>query len=89
MPAEGLFASLTQRRLKRGVFRSVADLRAAINRILDHHNAHSKPFEKAAEPDKIVAAVRRGYQALVSIREIDPTGRYEHDCNAGAYRAAA
>ena len=29
---EGFFATLTKRRLKRGVFRSVADLQAAINR---------------------------------------------------------
>jgi hypothetical protein len=31
---EGFFATLTKRRLKRGVFRSVADLQAAINRFL-------------------------------------------------------
>jgi len=64
---EGFFATLTKRRLKRGVFRSVADLQAAINRFLDHHNAHSKPFEWAADPDKIIAAVRRGHQALNSV----------------------
>jgi hypothetical protein len=38
-----------------------------INRFLDHHNAHSKPFEWAADPDKIIAAVRRGHQALNSV----------------------
>ena len=36
---EGFFAILTKRRLKRGVFRSVVDLQAAINRFLDDHNA--------------------------------------------------
>jgi transposase len=60
---EGFFATLTKRRLKRGVFRSVADLQAAINRFLDHHNAQSRPFEWAADPDKIIAAIRRGHQA--------------------------
>ena len=64
---EGFFAILTKRRLKRGVFRSVTDLQAAINRFLDDHNAQSKPFLWAADPDKIVAAVRRGHQALDSI----------------------
>ncbi len=64
---EGFFATLTKRRLKRGVFRSVVDLQAAINRFLDEHNAHSKPFHWAADPDKIIAAVRRGHQALDSI----------------------
>jgi transposase len=64
---EGFFAVLTKRRLKRGVFRSVADLQAAINRFLEDHNAQSKPFHWVADPDKIIAAVRRGPQALDSI----------------------
>ncbi len=64
---EGFFAKLTKRRLKRGVFRSIADLQAAINRFLDEHNAESKPFTWTADPDKIIAAVRRGHQALDSI----------------------
>ena len=49
------------------VFRSVVDLRAAINRFLEDHNAQSKPFEWVADPDKIIAAVRRGHQMLDSI----------------------
>ena len=64
---EGFFAMLTKRRLKRGVFRSVVDLQAAINRFLDEHNQQSKPFRWTADPDKIIAAVRRGHQALDSI----------------------
>jgi hypothetical protein len=40
---EGFFATLSKRRLKRGVFGSEVDLRAAINRFLDDHNANSKP----------------------------------------------
>ena len=63
----GSFATRTKRRLKRGVFRSVADLPAAINRFLNDHNAQSKPFQWVADPDKIIAAVRRGRQALDSI----------------------
>ena len=64
---EGFFATLTKRRLKRGVFRSVVDLQAAINRFLEDQNAQSKPFEWVADPDKIIAAVRRGHQMLDSI----------------------
>ena len=63
---EGFFAVLSKRRLKRGVFRSVTDLQAAINRFLNH-NARSKPFQWTADPDKIIAAVRRGHQMLDSI----------------------
>ena len=64
---EGFFATLAKRHLRRGVFRSVADLQATINRFLDNHNAHSKPFEWVADPDKIIAAVKRGHQVLNSI----------------------
>jgi transposase len=64
---EGFFAKLTKRRLKRGVFRSVVDLQAAINRFLDEHNTDPKPFTWTANPDKIIAAVRRGHQVLDSI----------------------
>src|SRR5208283_5095161 len=64
---EGFFATLTKRRLKRGVFRSVVDLQAAINRFLDEHNLQSAPFTWTADPDKIIAAVRRGHQMLDSI----------------------
>jgi hypothetical protein len=64
---EGFFATLTKRRLKRGVFRSVADLQTAINRFLEEHNQQSKPFTWTADPDKIIAIVRRGHQVLDSI----------------------
>jgi len=64
---EGFFAKLTKRRLKRGVFRSVVDLQAAINLFLEEHNDEPKPFTWTADPDKIIAAVRRGHQALDSI----------------------
>ena len=64
---EGFFARLTKRRLKRGVFHSVVDLQAAINRFLAEHNDQPKPFNWTADPDKIIAAVKRGNQALNSI----------------------
>ena len=60
----GFFARLSRRRLKRGVFRSVVDLQAAINRFLAETNAEPKPFTWTADPDKIIAAVRRGHQAF-------------------------
>ena len=64
---EGFFAKLSKRRLKRGVFRSVVDLQAAINRFVDEHNVAPKPFTWTADPDSIIAAVRRGHQTLDSI----------------------
>jgi transposase len=64
---EGFFAKLSKRRLKRGVFRSVVDLQAAINRFVEETNQMPKPFKWTADPDKIIAAVRRGHQLLDSI----------------------
>ena len=64
---EGFFAKLTKRRLMRGVFHSVVDLQAAINRFIDEHNKEPKPFVWTADPDEIIAAVNRGYQTLRSI----------------------
>jgi transposase len=64
---EGFFAKLTKKRLKRGVFRSLRELKDAIHRFLDHTNANPKPFTWTKDPNKIIAAVRRGHQVLDSI----------------------
>ena len=63
---EGFFAKLARRRLKRGVFHSLVDLQATINRFVAETNKNPKPFKWTADPDKIIAAVKRGYQALDS-----------------------
>ena len=64
---EGFFATLTKRRLQRGVFKGIVDLQAAINRFLDEHNENPKPFVWAADPHAIIEKVRRGKQVLESI----------------------
>ena len=64
---EGFFAKLTRRRLKRGVFRSVIDLQAAINRFVEENNVDPKPFVWTADPGRVLAAVKRGKQKLESI----------------------
>jgi len=64
---EGFFAKLTKRRLRRGVFRSVDDLKEAINSFIADTNAEPKPFVWTARPNRILAAVKRGKQTLESI----------------------
>ena len=64
---EGFFAKLTNRRLSRGVFRSVAELKAAIERFIAETNADPKPFVWTARPNRILAAVKRGKQTLESV----------------------
>ena len=64
---EGFFAILTRRRQQSGVFRSVVDLQAAINRLIAEHNKTQKSFIWRADPEAINAARNRGFQALESI----------------------
>jgi transposase len=61
---EGFFAKLAKRRLKRGVFHSIVSLQAAINRFVAEANADPRPFHWTKDPDAIIAAVKRGHQAL-------------------------
>jgi hypothetical protein len=49
------------------VFHSLVDLQAAINRYLAEHNQNPRPFVWTADPDRIIAAAKRGYQTLDSI----------------------
>ena len=64
---ESFFAKLTKKRLKRSVFRSLQELKDAIHRFLDDTNAKPKPFTWTKDPNKIIAAVKRGHQTLDSI----------------------
>jgi hypothetical protein len=64
---EGFFSALTRRRLKRGVIRSIVDIQAAINRYVAQHNPDPKPFSRTADPQRVLAAVSRGNQALESL----------------------
>ena len=61
---EAFFSAMTRRRLRRGAFHSLVDLQAAIDRYLAEHNQTPKPFVWTAEPEAILAKVKRGYQTL-------------------------
>jgi hypothetical protein len=72
MRAETLLAprlrdSPVRHRRTRGVFRSLRELKDAIHRFLDDTNASPKPFTWTKDPNKIIAAVKRGHQVLDSI----------------------
>lgn len=56
---ERWFAQLTNRRLRRGTFRSVRDLEAAIRDFLDAHNAQPKSFQWTKSADQILANIAR------------------------------
>ena len=64
---ERFFGLITGDRIRCGVFKSVAELEAAIQQYLDHHNADPKPFVWTKSATDILKKVARGRQALESV----------------------
>ena len=56
---ERFFAEITERRIRRGVFKSVAALEEAIEGYIARHNADPKPFAWVADADAILDRVKR------------------------------
>ena len=56
---ENFFSKMTRQRIRRGVFRSIADLQAAINAYLAEHNTRPKPFVWTQPADAILAKIDR------------------------------
>ena len=56
---EGFFSALTRRRLKRGDFRSLVDLQAAIHRYIAEHNDDPRPFTWTKPARDILTRVNR------------------------------
>jgi transposase len=65
---EAFFSQLTNRRLRRGAFTSVADLIDAIHAYIDHNNAQPKPFVWTATAASILEKVGRARAALDKTR---------------------
>jgi transposase len=56
---ENFFSKMTRQRIRRGVFRSIADLQTAINAYLAEHNTNAKPFVWTKSADAILAKLNR------------------------------
>jgi len=67
---ERFFRDLTQHRLRRGVFHSVADLESALRAHIDQHNQNPKPFIWTAKATDILEKVKRGKAALNKIASV-------------------
>ena len=61
---ERWFRELTTKRLRRGVFKSVPDLVAAIEEFIAHHNRHPRSFTWTAKVEDILAKVERARRVL-------------------------
>ena len=64
---ERWFKEITDKRIRRGVFKSVPDLIAAIKGYLDAHNSNPKIFTWTKDADTILAKVARCKEALESL----------------------
>ena len=67
---ERLFAEITRQRIRRGVFKSVPDLIAAINAWLAERNTKPKPFKWTAKADTILQKNARARQVLTQVAAI-------------------
>jgi transposase len=56
---ERWFAELTNKRIRRGVFRSVKELEAAIRQYIEVHNEDPTPFVWTRTADQILASIAR------------------------------
>jgi transposase len=56
---ETFFSALTRRQIRRGSFRSIVDLQAAIHRYIAQHNADPRPFIWTKPADQIFAKLNR------------------------------
>jgi transposase len=65
---EQWFGALTERRLRRGVFTSVADLIEAIELWAEHWNDDPKPFIWHQSAEEIITKVRRGRATLTEVK---------------------
>ena len=61
---ERFFRDITEEQIRRGVFRSVDELKKAIKEYLDHRNANPKPYRWTATPEKILAKVSKAKEKL-------------------------
>jgi putative transposase len=65
---ERWFAELTNKQIRRGVHRSVAQLEAAIREFIDAHNEAPKPFVWAKSADEILASIARFAQRTMDVQ---------------------
>jgi transposase len=64
---ERWFRDITDKRIRRGVFKSIAELEQAIGDYIKHHNANPKGFVWVAKAEDILEKVRRARKTLDKI----------------------
>lgn len=64
---ERWFAEITNKRIRRGIFRSVKELEGAIREYIEVHNGDPKPFVWTRTADEILASIARFAQRTASV----------------------
>jgi len=67
---ERFFRDLSEHRLKRGVFKSVAELEKAVIGHIEEHNKNPKPYIWTAKANDILAKVKRARKQLDKIQSV-------------------
>jgi transposase len=72
---ERWFAELTMKQIRRGAYRSVAQLKAGIQEFIDAHQADPKPFVWTKSADEILASIGRFAQRTADARAAQTISR--------------
>ena len=56
---ERFVSRITERKIRRGIYRSVAELRAEITSFIEQHNADPSPFRWTKSADDILSSIER------------------------------
>jgi transposase len=72
---ERWFAELTNKQVRRGVHRSIAELELAIRAFIDAHNADPKPFAWTKTADQILSSIARFAQRTMDDHPADLMAR--------------
>ena len=75
---ERFFAEITAKRIRRGIFKSVAELEQVIHDYLDRHNCDPKPFVWTKTADVILEKERRALDRLEAIKSGNQPSESEH-----------
>jgi transposase len=75
---ERFFAEITDKRIRRGTFKSVAELEEAIDDYLLRHNASAKPYVWTKTADEILAKERRALENLEAVKSGYQASDSEH-----------
>jgi hypothetical protein len=76
LAVERFFRDVTVKRIRRGVFHSVAELQQAIREYIDEHNRKPKPYLWTAKARDILEKVKRAWMKLRADGFVPKSGKF-------------